>query len=113
MSTAEPPLEITCPEVQQKLAVGEDLLLLDCREPNEWELVHIEAAELLPMSQLVARVGELEPHRTRPIAVYCHHGGRSLQVTAWLRSQGFAHVQSLRGGIDQWAAEIEPAMPRY
>ncbi|HQU46751.1 MAG TPA: rhodanese-like domain-containing protein, partial [Pirellulales bacterium] len=59
------------------------------------------------------RVSELEPHRGRAIVVHCHHGGRSLRVAQWLRQQGFAAAQSMSGGIDAWAAEIDPDVPRY
>lgn len=113
MTDGELPLEISCQDVKEWLAAGEDFLLLDCREQSEFDLVHLAGAQLLPMSQLVARVAELEPHRARRIAVYCHHGGRSMQVTAWLRSQGFPQTQNMAGGIDTWAQEIEPGMIRY
>ena len=66
-----------------------------------------------PAQEDAGRVEELEPHRQRPIIVHCHHGGRSQQVTLWLRGQGFAHVQNMAGGIDAWATEIEPGMARY
>jgi len=65
------------------------------------------------MSQLAARVAELEPLRGRPIVVHCHHGGRSLKVAHWLRGQGFVNAQSMAGGIDQWSQEIDRAIPRY
>lgn len=115
MQNASPqlPLETTCAEVQALRQQQADFLLLDCREQNEHALVRIAGAELLPMSELAARVAELEPHRQRRIVVHCHHGGRSLRVTQWLRNQGFAQVQSLAGGIDQWAVEIEPGLLRY
>ncbi len=108
------PLEIDCHSVQQKLAAGAaDFVLLDCREPDEYALVHIDQAVLLPMSQLQARLSELQPHREKQIAVHCHHGGRSLKVTQWLRSQGYQRVQSMAGGIDQWAQQINPTLTRY
>ena len=107
------PLEIDCQTVHARREAGETLLLLDCREPDEHETVHIEGAQLIPMSQLVDRVGELEPHRQQPIVVHCHHGGRSLRVANWLTQQGFSDVKSMAGGIDQWAAQIDPSLPRY
>lgn len=113
MNAPELSLEISCHDVRQRLDAGEDFLLLDCREQNEYDLVRIEGAQLLPMSQFVDRASELEPRRERPIAVYCHHGGRSLQVAAWLRNQGFSQAQSVHGGIDLWAQEIEPGLTRY
>lgn len=107
------PLETTCADVQALRQEKADFLFLDCREQNEHALVHIGGAELLPMSELAGRVAELAPYRERRIVVHCHHGGRSLRVAQWLRNQGFAQAQSLAGGIDQWAVEVEPGMLRY
>ena len=110
----EPPLEITCQEVADALAVPmPGYLLIDCREEDEHATVHIASARLIPMSQIAGRIGELEPFRQRRIAVHCHHGGRSLKVALWLRSQGFSQAQSMAGGIDQWAQEIDRSLPRY
>jgi adenylyltransferase/sulfurtransferase len=111
--SAELPLEIDCQAVKARLDASENFLLLDCREPDEHALVAIAQARLIPMSELAARVGELEPFRIRPIVVHCHHGGRSLRVVQWLRGQGYALAQSLAGGIDQWAVAIDPSLPRY
>lgn len=115
MPQAQPqiPLEIDCRSVKTLLDEGRDFLLLDCREPDEFKTVNIAGASLLPMTELMARVDELEPYRDKSIVVHCHHGGRSLRVTNWLRQQGFASVQSMAGGIDQWAQEIDPSLPRY
>lgn len=107
------PLEIDCRSVKVKFDAGEDFVLLDCREQDEHALVRIEGATLLPMSQIAQRAAELEAHRGKHVIVHCHHGGRSLRVVQWLRQQGFDQAQSMSGGIDQWAAEIEPRMARY
>jgi adenylyltransferase/sulfurtransferase len=107
------PIEVHCAEVKARLDGGDDFLLLDCREPDEHEAVHIAGAELLPMSEIQQRVGELEPHKEREVVVYCHHGGRSLRVAMWLRGQGFTQASSMAGGIDQWAQEIDATLPRY
>ena len=68
---------------------------------------------LLPMSEIQERVGELEPHKTGEIIVYCHHGMRSLNVTMWLAQQGYEKVKSMSGGIDEWAASVDKSLPRY
>ena len=107
------PLEIDCRSVQAKLDQKADFLLLDCREKTEYDTVHIAAATLLPMSEMQARVAELEAHKNREIVVHCHHGGRSLRVTNWLRQQGFPNVKSMSGGIDEWATAIDTTLPRY
>ena len=106
-------MEVDCRTLKQKLDAGADFLLLDCRERDEHSLVRIEGSTLIPMSELQTRAAELDRDRQKEIIVHCHHGGRSLQVTAWLRQQGFANVHSLAGGIDRWATEIDPTLPRY
>ncbi len=107
------PLEVAPADVKRMLDASEGFVLVDCREPDEHKTVHIQQATLLPMSELANRVEELAAHRNGRIVVHCHHGGRSLRVTRWLREQGFPGAQSMAGGIDQWAAEIDPTLPRY
>lgn len=86
--------------------------LLDVREPWEYATAHIEPSILMPMGEVPARAHqELDPEAH--LVVLCHHGQRSLNVTAWLRNQGFENVQSLRGGINAWSGEIDPKVPRY
>lgn len=106
-------MEIDCRAVKQKLDAGEPFLLLDCRERDEFETVHLDGARLIPMSELQQRVDEIGSDRETEVVVYCHHGGRSLQVARWLTRQGFTDVKSMAGGIDQWAVEIDPRLPRY
>jgi rhodanese-related sulfurtransferase len=111
--SADDSLQTDCRTVQEKLARGGEFVLVDCREQDEYELVHIDGALLIPMSQLADRASQLATYRDCDLAVYCHHGGRSLRVARWLREQGFAHARSMDGGIDQWAIEINPALTRY
>ncbi|MGF1451002.1 MAG: ThiF family adenylyltransferase [Opitutales bacterium] len=105
---AEVPWEI---DVHEAVRRAPESVLLDVREPVEWEIAHLADARLFPLGQLAARVPELP--RETPLIVYCHHGMRSLQATRRLREQGFTHAQSMAGGIDAWSREIDPAMPRY
>lgn len=107
------PIEVTCAQVNARLVAQDQFLFLDCREPEEHRHVAISGTLLIPMSQLQNRISELESHRQDHIIVHCHHGGRSLRVANWLRQQGFPKAQSMAGGIDQWAVEIEPGMLRY
>jgi sulfur-carrier protein adenylyltransferase/sulfurtransferase len=95
-------------EMDQK---GSDLVLIDVREPHEWDIAHIEGARLIPLGQLPERLGELDGHAE--IVTHCHHGVRSMKALALLKGAGFARVRSLAGGIDAWADRIEVGMPRY
>ena len=88
-------------------------LLLDCREPDEHGIARIEGALLIPMRTIPERLAELEPRRGDRIVVHCHHGVRSLRVARFLRERGFVNAQSMRGGIEAWALELDPATPRY
>ena len=88
------------------------LILLDVREPWEFQAANLPDSLLMPMGEVTSRAHtELDPDQ--PIVVLCHHGARSLSVTMWLRSQGFDHAQSLAGGIDAWSRTIDPTIPRY
>ena len=107
------PIEVDVHETVRLLNANEPPLLLDCREPFEVEIVSLEGAVTIPMRQIPERVGELEQHGSARLIVFCHHGMRSQQVALWLRSQGFDSAQSLQGGIDAWAATIDPSMNRY
>ena len=84
--------------------------ILDVREPWEYELAFIPGAVLIPLGELVDRVGELDPDR--PVAVYCHHGMRSLQALRFLKSIGFGDIAHLSGGIDAYS-RLDSSMPRY
>ena len=107
------PLEIDVAGVHGLIEQDEPMLLLDCREQPEYDTVHIHGSTLLPMSEIQDRAGELAEHQGARVVVYCHHGGRSLQVATWLRQQGFELAQSMSGGIDQWSLDIDPNLPRY
>jgi rhodanese-related sulfurtransferase len=107
------PLEVDCRSVKARLDAGEAFLFLDCREPDEYATARILGTTLIPMSEISSRVSELETYRNRPIVVHCHHGGRSLRVTNWLREQGFAAVTNMSGGIDEWSQQVDSSVPRY
>ena len=84
--------------------------LLDVREPWEYERFHLPGALLIPLGELTDRVRELDP--SRPTAVYCHHGMRSLQALGFLQSVGFTDLAHLTGGIDA-LGRLDPSVPRY
>lgn len=85
--------------------------ILDVREPWEFDAARIESSILMPMSEIPARIAELDP--AAPLLVVCHLGVRSMHVVAWLRQQGFTRAQSVRGGIDAWSIEVDSSIPRY
>jgi adenylyltransferase/sulfurtransferase len=105
--------ETTPKELQAARARGEELLLLDVREPSEHARAKIEGAKLVPLGQLEARVSELAAWRGKRIVIHCHHGGRSARACGLLRDQGFEHVENLAGGIDAWSQSVDPSVPRY
>lgn len=106
--------EISPAEVQRRRGANEPLVLIDVREPGEYQLARIEGAELIPMRTVPARLQHLEAESDRgTLIVYCHHGVRSLNVVSWLRGQGIANAQSMAGGIDRWSREIDPSVPLY
>ena len=114
MSTSEqPPIEVSVVDVNAMRQAGDDFLLLDVREQDEYDATRIEGTRLIPMSELGERIAELEPHKNEHIVVHCHHGGRSLRVTHALRQAGFSNVQNMSGGIDDWSLEIDASVPRY
>ncbi|WP_313953040.1 rhodanese-like domain-containing protein [Accumulibacter sp.] len=86
-------------------------LLLDVREPWEYELCHLADSMLLPMQTVPTRLGELDSEAD--IVVICHHGVRSLQVGNFLERQGFSSIYNLTGGVDAWARDVDPAMRKY
>jgi molybdopterin/thiamine biosynthesis adenylyltransferase/rhodanese-related sulfurtransferase/molybdopterin converting factor small subunit len=104
-------VEVTPLELKDELDQGKELVLLDVREPHEYEIAHIEGVTFIPLGELPGRLRELDDHAE--IVTYCHHGARSLKAVEILKAAGFAKVRSLRGGIDAWAASVDPSLPRY
>lgn len=107
--SAIPGIEVEA--LAQELRTTEPPLLLDVREPGEFELVHLSGAVLIPQGQLSTRAKELPLGAN--IVVYCRSGQRSARATKLLLSKGYRHVRSLHGGIDAWAERIDPSLPRY
>ena len=104
--------EISPEELEQLLGAGSDIVVVDVREPWEIQIASLAGTLNIPMNDIPARFrGELDPEKHT--VVLCHHGVRSMNVTAWLRQQGYENVQSLRGGIDRWSREIDPKVPLY
>lgn len=104
---------ISAPELAQWLAQPEKKqpLLLDVREPWEYETCHIPQAQLMPMHTVPLRLQELDPETS--VVCICHHGGRSMQVAHFLERNGFNQIINLTGGVHAWAKEVDPSMPTY
>ena len=98
-------------EVKRILEQDKQVVLLDVREPHEYDIVHIEGSRLIPLSELHLRANELDTADT--VITYCHHGQRSLQAIKTLEHFGFKKLKHLRGGIDAWACEVDQEMARY
>ena len=104
-------LEITPTETKARIARGDKLLLVDVREPWEFDLCRIAGAKLIPLGSLAANVNALLA--ADEVICYCHHGMRSLDAATWLRFQGLENAKSLAGGIERWSVEVDPNVPRY
>jgi sulfur-carrier protein adenylyltransferase/sulfurtransferase len=102
--------EMTVEELKQTMDAKKDVFVLDVREPHEYQICNL-GATLIPLGQLPARVGELDPDKH--IVVHCRSGKRSADAVEFLRKSGFERVQNLRGGILAWADKIDPKMPKY
>jgi adenylyltransferase/sulfurtransferase len=102
--------EITPEELQSRLGAGEDLLILDVREPHEYQICNLNGY-LIPLGDLPKRVHELDT--SREIVAHCKMGGRSAKAVEFLRNAGFRKVVNLKGGIQAWAERINPKIPKY
>ena len=86
-------------------------LLLDVREPWEFDTCRIDGSIPIPMRTIPARLSELD--EDTPVVCICHHGARSMQVAHFLEQHGFGEVANLTGGVDAWARQVDPTMPIY
>ena len=104
-------MEYTVQEVASLLKSPAPPRLIDVREPSEWDIAHLEQAQLITQELLDEMLGGWP--RETPIVCYCHHGVRSMSAAVFLRQQGFVNTRSMRGGIDAWAREVDPKLRRY
>ena len=103
--------EITVEELKTLLETKKPVRIVDVREPHEYDICHLDGAKLVPLSQFMQRIGELDS--AEELVLHCHHGMRSMKALELLRSAGFRKIKSLHGGIDAWAEKVDPSMPRY
>jgi rhodanese-related sulfurtransferase len=110
--SAAVPLEISVEQTRDLLASNPGgVELVDVREPFEHEIARIEGARLVPMRQIPEHIGALS--KEKHLLIHCHHGGRSLRVTEFLRAQGYERVTNVAGGIHAWSQRIDPGVPVY
>ncbi|HYC27092.1 MAG TPA: ThiF family adenylyltransferase, partial [Nitrososphaerales archaeon] len=103
--------DITVGELKASLDRGDEVVLVDVREPYEYSICHLQGSKLVPLAEVPARKDELS--KDKAMVVYCHVGVRSTSAVAYLRKEGFRNARNLRGGIDAWATDVDPKMPRY
>lgn len=104
-------MEITVADLKAWRDEGKPHQLIDVREVAELKTASVDGATHIPMATVPARKAEVATDK--PVVVMCHHGGRSMQVTRWLRANGFSNAVNLNGGIDQWSVRVDPSVPRY
>ena len=103
--------QITVVQLQQRLQHGEQLVLLDVREDNEYQHAHIDGSIHIPLNQIPERIPELDSQHT--IVVICHHGMRSQQAAQYMLQSGFSDISNVVGGIDAWSCECDSSVTRY
>ena len=103
--------EITPGDLAVRFARGDDLVLLDVREPGEHAIARIDGAHLVPLGTLQDAAASLD--RTRDMIVHCHHGIRSAAAIRYLQTQGFTRLWNLAGGIARWSSDVDPSVPQY
>ena len=104
-------VEVTPTQLQQELEAGRDLVILDVRNPYEIEICRIEDSVVIPLSELMNRVDELDPERE--MVVHCRSGARSARAIEQLQGHGFSRMRNLKGGILAWTKDVDPSLPAY
>jgi sulfur-carrier protein adenylyltransferase/sulfurtransferase len=102
--------QITVQELKQRRDAGEDIFVLDVREPYEYQIANI-GGTLIPQNQVPARLAEID--RNREIVVQCRSGARSQRIAEFLAAQGYPNVKNLAGGILAWSDQIDPKVQKY
>lgn len=104
--------EITATELKKRLDSGEDIQLIDVRQPAEYDFARIDGAKLIPLGDVVKKMNEIDP--MRETIVHCKAGGRSAKAIAALKNAGFkGELKNLKGGITAWSNEVDPKVPKY
>ena len=103
---------ITATELKARMDAGDDIQLIDVRQPDEYAFARIEGAKLIPLGEIMSRMGEIDPNRET--VIHCKMGGRSARAIEALQHAGFAgSLKNLVGGITAWSNEVDPRVPKY
>lgn len=104
--------EISATDLKGRMDAGEDIQLIDVRQPDEFAFAKIEGAKLIPLGELLNRKGEID--ETRETVIHCKMGGRSAKAIELLKQTGFTgELKNLKGGITAWSNEVDPKVPKY
>lgn len=103
--------EITVTELRDKLSLSPDTVLIDVREPVEYQIARIGGSKLIPLGEIPVRYAEVP--RDGEVIVHCKMGGRSRQAVDFLKTKGYTNVKNLAGGIDAWSRQVDPSVPTY
>jgi adenylyltransferase/sulfurtransferase len=110
---ANDPDQITATELKRRLEAGDDILVIDVREPHELEISILKETLHIPMGDLPTKLDELEPYKEKSLVILCRAGKRSDRCAEFLRDEGFKNVLNLIGGINAWSDEVDPSLSKY
>ena len=103
--------DMTVLELKARIDAGDPPIIIDVREPREFQICRIPGSVLIPLAELPARISELDPQSE--VVLHCRSGGRSAQAAAFLKQRGFAHTRNLKGGVLAWIDQVDPSQPKY
>ena len=104
--------EITATELKARLDAGDDIQLIDVRQPDEYAYASIEGAKLIPLGEIMSRMGELD--ESREAVIHCKMGGRSARAIEFMEHSGYkGKLSNLVGGITAWSNDVDPSVPKY
>jgi len=104
--------EISATDLKRRLDAGDDIQLIDVRQPDEWAFAKIEGAKLIPLGELMNRRDEID--ESRETVIHCKSGMRSARAVQVLQQAGYkGDIKNLKGGITAWSNEVDPKVPKY
>lgn len=104
--------EISATDLKRRMDAGENIQLIDVRQPEEWAFAKIEGARLIPLGEILSRMGEID--ESRETVLHCKMGMRSARAIEALQREGFkGEIKNLKGGITAWSNEVDPKVPKY